>query len=57
MTFISSSEAKNAYFMGGEASRDETNGTIIPKIGIFFLAYSIYRGSYMGAHVLINLSK
>ena len=46
MTFISSSEAKNAYFMDAEASRDETNGTFIPKIGIFFLAYSIYRGSY-----------
>ena len=41
MTFITSSEAKNAYFMSGEAtneiyiflaSRDEINGIFIPKI-------------------------
>ena len=32
MTFISLSEAKNAYFMSGEASRDEINGIFITKI-------------------------
>ena len=46
MTFITSSEAKNAYFMSGEAtneiyiflaSRDEINGIFIPKIWNFFL--------------------
>ena len=47
MPFISSSEAKNAYFMSGEwnihflASQDEINGIFIPKIWIFFLLYTI----------------
>ena len=50
MPFISSSEAKNAYFMSGEAtneififlaSRDEINGIFMTKIRIFFLLYTI----------------
>ena len=40
MPFISSSEAKNAYFMSGEvhflASQDEINGIFISKFCIFF---------------------
>ena len=32
MPFISLSEAKNAYFMSGEASRDEINGIFKTKI-------------------------
>ena len=31
LPFISSSEAKNAYFMSDEASRDEINGIFIQK--------------------------
>ena len=38
--FISSSEAKNAYFMSG-ASRNEINGICIPKFRIFFSLYTI----------------
>ena len=45
MAFISSSEAKNAYFMRGVASRDKTNGIFSPaNLSILFNVYNVKRG-------------
>ena len=51
MPFISSSEAKNAYFMSGEATQEiytfsrfarwKKNGIFITKFLIFFLLHTI----------------
>ena len=54
ITFISLTEANNVYFMSGEAkyeiyfflaSRDEINGIFMTKICIFFLLYTILKGT------------